>query len=124
MEEAEKFDEEVEQAAEQVMGLDPLTEEEQAQLRLPFRLGGFGLPSQQALADCAWLGSWLQCLAGVVQASAVLRGLSSSVTALNTTLRCSEAALAATGVTPMVSTRPAGLRWEVHSKIAASMSDR
>ena len=28
------------------------------------------------------------------------------------------------GVTPMVSTRPAGLRWEVHSKIAASMSDR
>ena len=28
------------------------------------------------------------------------------------------------GVTPMVSTRPASLRWEVHSKIAASMSDR
>ena len=65
---------------------------------MPFRLGGFGLPSQQALADCAWLGSWLQCLAGVVQASAVLRGMSSSVTALNTTLRCSEAALAAAGV--------------------------
>ena len=76
------------------MGLDPFTEEERAQLRLPFRLGGFVLPSQQALADCAWLGSWLQCLAGVVQASAVLRGLSSSVTTLNTTLRCFEAALA------------------------------
>ena len=75
VEEAEAFDEEVEQAAERVMSLDPLTEEEQAQLRLPFRLGGFGLPSQQALADCAWLGSWLQCLAGVVQASAVLRGM-------------------------------------------------
>ena len=44
VEEAEAFDEEVEQAAERVMGLDPLTEEEQAQLRLPFRLGRLVCP--------------------------------------------------------------------------------
>ena len=77
---------------------DPLTPAEKAQLQLPLRLGGYGLPSQRALADCAWLGSWLQCLAPVTRASSVLRGLGTSCTALNTTLRCAEAALAAAGV--------------------------
>ena len=86
---------EVEAAAEAVAGPDPLSEEEKKQLHLPLRLGEFGLPCLVDLAEAAWLGSWLQCLAGVVRASPALRGPSSSVSALNTTLRCPEAKLAA-----------------------------
>ena len=97
-EEAAAFDEEMERAAEMVLGLDPLSPAERTQLQLPLRLGGFGLPSQRALADCAWLGSWLQCLAPVTRASAVLRGFGTSCTALNTSLRCAEAALSSAGV--------------------------
>ena len=45
--------------------LDPLTEPEQTQCRLPLRLGGRGFRSQRQLAPAAWAGSWAQNLSGV-----------------------------------------------------------
>ena len=46
--------------------LDPLTDEQAAQCRLPLRLGGRGLRSQQRLAPAAWAASWAQCLPEVL----------------------------------------------------------
>jgi len=63
----ERFDSAVAQAAVSIADLDPLSEDEEEQLRLPLRLGGCGLPYMAALAPAAWLGSWLQRLAGVVR---------------------------------------------------------
>ena len=46
--------------------LDPLTEAQALQSRLPLRLGGRGLRSQEQLAPAAWVASWAQCAAEVL----------------------------------------------------------
>ena len=122
---AEAYDEEVLRAAEKVAGLDPLSEDEKEQLRLPLRLGGFGLASLAALADSAWLGSWLQCLAGVVAGSSLLRGLGTSVSALTTSLRCAEAQLEVLGVSLWeATTRNGEGSWEEAEKHSVTKGQR
>ena len=52
---------------EELAELDPLTTEQALQCQLPLRLGGRGLRSQEQLASAAWVASWAQCLAEVLQ---------------------------------------------------------
>ena len=49
--------------------LDPLAPDQEAQCRLPLRLGGRGLRSQHDLAPAAWAASWAQCLPEVRERS-------------------------------------------------------
>ena len=63
---ARRFDEALLKAYEDLASLDPLTPEEQAQVRLPLRLGGRGLRGQEQLAPAAWVASWAQCLPEVL----------------------------------------------------------
>ena len=63
------FDTAVLEAYEKLANLDPLTDHQRAQCRLPLRLGGRGLRSQLLLAPAAWVGSWAQNLSEVKQRS-------------------------------------------------------
>ena len=62
---AAAYDEALLAAYEEHAELDPLTELQQAQCRLPLRTGGRGLRSQRQLAPAAWAASWAQSLSGV-----------------------------------------------------------
>ena len=62
---AAAFDEALLEAYQRLTRLDPLTAPQRAQCRLPLRLGGRGLRSQEQLAPVAWVGSWAQSLAAV-----------------------------------------------------------
>jgi len=63
---ARAFDEALLKGYEDLAGLDPLTEVQQLQCRLPLRLGGRGFRSQEQLAPVAWFSSWAQCVAEVL----------------------------------------------------------
>ena len=63
------FDTAVLEAYEKLANLDPLTDHQRTQCRLPLRLGGRGLRSQLRLAPAAWVGSWAQNLSEVKQRS-------------------------------------------------------
>jgi len=100
LEDAERFDQGVLQAAETIAEFDPLSKGQEVQLRLPMRLGGFGLPAMAELAAPAWVGSWLQNLSSVITCGGpLLSGLGTELQhALTTTLRICEASIAARGV--------------------------
>ena len=68
---ARRFDEATLESYEALASLDPLTDQQKAQCRLPPRLGGRGLRSQEQAAPAAWLGSWAQNLAAVTERSGV-----------------------------------------------------
>ena len=59
------FDAALLEAYTELAQLDPLAPDQEAQCRLPLRLGGRGLRSQHDLAPAAWAASWAQCLAEV-----------------------------------------------------------
>ena len=63
---ASAFDRAVLEAYTKLAHLDPLTAEQATQCRLPLRLGGRGLKSQQQLAPAAMAASWAQCLPEVL----------------------------------------------------------
>ena len=65
---AAAFDKAVFEAYEELVELDPLTVAQAMQCRLPLRLGGRGLRSQE-VAPAAWAASWAQCLAEVRERS-------------------------------------------------------
>jgi len=62
---AKAFDAALLRAYTELAQLDPLAPDQEAQCRLPLRLGGRGLRSQQDLAPAAWVASWTQSLAEV-----------------------------------------------------------
>jgi hypothetical protein len=64
---ARVFDTALLKCYEELAELDPLTAEQALQCSLPLRLGGRGLRSQEQLASAAWVASWAQCLAEVLQ---------------------------------------------------------
>ena len=66
---AAAFDAALLQAYEELAGLDPLATTQAMQCRLPLRLGGRGLRSQEELAPAAWAASWAQCLSEVRERS-------------------------------------------------------
>ena len=64
---AREYDADLQRCYQELAELDPLTTEQALQCQLPLRLGGRGLRSQEQLASAAWVASWAQCLAEVLQ---------------------------------------------------------
>ena len=88
---ARDFDAAVLRAYEALAALDPLTVEQALQCQLPLRLGGRGLRNQEGLAPAAWVSSWAQCLAEVVQRSGVDSLLDLDTSPLPLAAACREA---------------------------------
>jgi hypothetical protein len=63
---AQTYDKALRDCYEEITALDPLTTEQALQTSLPLRLGGRGLRSQAKLAPAAWVASWAQNLAQVL----------------------------------------------------------
>ena len=83
-------------------------------MRLPVRLGGFGLVFTHALLSSAWLGSWALCLAAVVDRTGLveLTRLGRSGCSLGVSLRRAEEELVAAGVTLREENKPLLPPWE------------
>ncbi len=63
---ARSYDAALLQAYEELAALDPLTAAQTLQCQLPLRRGGRGLRSQERLAPAAWVASWAQSVAEVL----------------------------------------------------------